>query len=448
MKNNQTIPKKQLIKFLGVSLVGISAFMVPFTYNGSINTCVGIVTDWIKALLNGLFVPLIVILLTLSAVFSMAEYIFIKIGKEKQGKFHTFFKTTPIYVVTKILAAIVAWCFWLGFGSQVIIGDSTGGTMIGLGKTLIAIAVALSYVLPFLTDGGLMEFAGVITKPFVRPLFKVPSDASLDLIASWLGASSAAVILSAEKYKRGYYTKKEAAIVMCNFSLVSIPFCMVVATTAGVDKYFPVMYGTLCLLGIVLAIVMPRIYPLNKLSNNYYEESTINGFKSENTGLGLFRQATLESCKAVENFHLKVVLKSGTNVLTSICFNLLPVVIAWGTIGLIVVEYTPILHWISIPFGWILDIMGVAEAYAVAPATLAGFVDMFIPCLLVVNVASVETRFIIATLSLIQIIYITEVGAVIIQTNLGIDIKKLFVIFIERTLISLPIIILVGKLIL
>lgn len=95
----------------------------------------------------------------------------------------------------------------------------------------------------------------------------------------------------------------------------------------------------------------------------------------------------------------------------------------------------------------IFTLFNVAEASVAAPATLVGFVDMFIPTLLATSIASAETRFIVATLSLIQIIYITEVGSVIIQTDIGVDIKRLFIIFLERTILSLPIIILVAKLI-
>lgn len=445
MEENRAGTKKTVIRFLAGAAIGIAAFMIPFIYKGSVNTCVGVLTDFVRSLLDGIILEMILVLLTISASGAVIEYGLEKTGNKAQGSIHDFFKTTPVYLITKVFAAMIAWCYYFSIGPQIMISPLTGGTMIDLGKTLIAIAVALSYFLPFLTDSGLMEFVGVLARPFVRPLFKVPSDASLDLIASWLGASSAAVILSAEKYKKGYYTKRETACVMCNFSLVSIPFCMVIAGTAGVEKYFPAMYGILCILGVMLAVILPRIYPLNRLENSYFSRKKEER-KEKQTKQGMLQEALEASCSVAEKFTLKHILKSGTAVLCSICFNLLPIVIAWGTLGLILVEYTPVFQWISLPFGWLLEIMGVAEAYAVAPATLAGFVDMFIPSLLVANIASIETRFIIATLSLIQIIYITEVGAVVIQTGLGIDVKKLFLIFLERTLISLPVIVLLSKL--
>lgn len=445
MEKEKRIPKGLMVKFLLISVIGIGAFMVPFTINGNFNTTIGLLTSLVEKLLSGFMDEIVLILVAVSAICSLVDFIMTKTGKEPKGIFHKVFGTTIVYLVTKLLALVITVMYYFSIGPEFIIGADVGGTMIGLGKTVIALALAFSFLLPFLTEGGLMEFVGEIAKPVVRPLFKVPSDAALDLIASWLGASNAAVLLSAEKFKKGYYTKREAAIVMCNFSLVSIPFCMVIAETAGVSQYFPAMYGLLCALGIILAIILPRIYPLNKLKDEFV--ATLPQNPEADKEKSMLRRAVMKSCAAADGFTAKTVLKSGAGVLSSVCVNLLPTAIAWGVLGLILVQYTPILEWISLPMGWLLSIMGVEEAFAVAPATLAGFVDMFIPALLMPAIQSVQTRFIIATLSLIQIIYITEVGAVIIQTKLGVDFKKLFLIFLERTLIALPIIVLVSMLI-
>lgn len=74
----------------------------------------------------------------------------------------------------------------------------------------------------------------------------------------------------------------------------------------------------------------------------------------------------------------------------------------------------------------------------VAPATLVGFVDMFIPALIMASITSVKTKFIVGALSLLQIIYLTEVGAIIIQSDVPLSFKDLFIIFMERTLIGIP----------
>lgn len=112
------------------------------------------------------------------------------------------FTTTPLYLVSKIIGAVFAVMVVFNIGPEVIISADTGATIVDLCGTLFCIVVAFSFIMPFLTDCGIMEFLGVIAKPVVRPpLFHVPGRASVDLIASWFGASNAAVILTRENRK-------------------------------------------------------------------------------------------------------------------------------------------------------------------------------------------------------------------------------------------------------
>lgn len=133
--------------------------------------------------------------------------------------------------------------------------------------------------------------------------------------------------------------------------------------------------------------------------------------------------------------------------MSSVILTIMPYAIGLGVLGMFIVNFTPIFNWISIPMGWILDILGVEYAYEIAPATLVGFIDQYIPPLLVVGIESATSRFIIAVLSLIQIIYLTIVGAVAMQCNIGLNFWKLALIFIERTIISLPIIVFFANII-
>ena len=129
-------------------------------------------------------------------------------------------------------------------------------------------------------------------------------------------------------------------------------------------------------------------------------------------------------------------------------FDLIPIVVAWGTIALVIAVYTPVFQWISYPMGLYLKLFGVKEAFAVAPATLVGFTDMFIPALLITGVKAVKTKFIIGVLSLVQIIYLTEVGTIIIKSEIPLNFWKLLLLFLERTLIAIPLIVLFANLVL
>jgi nucleoside recognition membrane protein YjiH len=353
-----------------------------------------------------------------------------------------------LYLVSKIIGAIVTVMVVFGFGPEFIISADTGASMVSLCGTLFCIVLGFSFILPFLTDCGIMEFLGVLLKPVVRPLFHVPGRASIDRIASWFGASNAAVILTREQYMRGFYTKREAGYIMTNFSLVSIPFCLLVADTIGIANLFPAFYLCICLVGIILAVIIARIPPIRTIPDTYQEQAGKQIHEEVPQEKNVFSYALEMSCKRAENFHAKDVLTSGFEVVIGMLFDLIPIVIAWGTIALIIATYTPVFDWISYPMGLYLKLFGVQEAFAAAPATLVGFTDMFIPALLLTGIQSVKTKFVIGVLSLVQIIYLTEVGTIIIKSEIPLNFWKLLILFLERTLIAIPLIVLFANLVL
>jgi nucleoside recognition membrane protein YjiH len=144
-------------------------------------------------------------------------------------------------------------------------------------------------------------------------------------------------------------------------------------------------------------------------------------------------------------FRLSVAVKVGLEMAIGILFDLIPIVIAWGTIGTLLVNETPIFQWIAYPMGLYMWAIGIPDAFTLAPATLVGFIDMFIPALITNPEAPEHIRFFISALSLVQIIYLTEVGSIIVKSDVGLDIKRLFVIFLERTLVAVPLLWMVTK---
>ena len=71
---------------------------------------------------------------------------------------------------------------------------------------------------------------------------------------------------------------------------------------------------------------------------------------------------------------------------------------------------------------------------------IVGFADMLLPSILGAGIESELTRFFIATISVTQLIYMSEVGGLILGTKLPLKLWDLFIIFILRTLISIPIV--------
>lgn len=233
---------------------------------------------------------------------------------------------------------------------------------------------------------------------------------------------------------------------MTNFSIVSIPFCLLIANTVGIDYLFPAFYLCICVVGVVLAIIIARIPPISRIPDTYRKKTGKQLNEEVPDEKNVFAYAVEMSCARAEKFSLRTVLSGGFEVVMGMLFDLIPIVAAWGTIALIIATYTPVFKWLSYPMGMYMSLFGVEEAFAVAPATLVGFADMFIPALLITGIASVKTKFIIGVLSLVQIIYLTEVGTIIIKSEIPLNLWKLFVIFLERTLIAIPVIVLMANL--
>ena len=439
---------KNLLKFILGSAFGVLMFLVPIPQGDSFTTLLDFLKGFVKGLFGGSLPYVLLVVVVAAAILSVYDY-FCKPDWIRKNHYLTkAFSTTPFYLVSKVLGAIVCCMVVLGFGPEFITSIDTGATMTDLCCTLLCIVISFSFMLPFLTDCGIMEFLGVIARPVVKPLFGVPGRASVDLIASWFGASNAAVILTREQYMKGFYTKKEAAYIMTNFSLVSIPFCLLIADTVGIANLFPAFYLCICLVGIILAVIIRRLPPICKLPDTYQENAGKQINEDVPEDVKTLPYAVEISCKRAEGFTAKTVVSQGMEVVMGMFFDLIPIVIAWGTVALIIATYTPVFDIISYPMGMYLNLLGVEEAFAVAPATLIGFTDMFIPALLITGIQSVKTKFIIGVLSLVQIIYLTEVGAIAIKSEVPLNLWKLLIIFLERTIIALPMIVLFANIVL
>jgi nucleoside recognition membrane protein YjiH len=280
-------------------------------------------------------------------------------------------------------------------------------------------------------------------------LFKVPGRSAIDAVSSWLGDGTLGIMITNQQYKQGFYTAKEAAIISVCFSLVSLPFSTVIADQLGFMPLFVPFYGTVCIASLACALIMPRIYPLKNFSNKTYnsvphlkEEVVPNGTSSFKFGLYKAIERA-EKAPSVNN-----ILANGFKTVIDMYLALLPLVMAWGTLALIVAEFTPFFNIISIPVVFILNLLQIPNAADAAPAVLVGFTDMFLPSIMVSGAdISPITQFIIGALSITQLIYLTETGAVILKSDIPLKLKDLFIIFLIRTSIALPIITIITKLI-
>lgn len=427
--------------FLLPSIAGVILFMTPLPIDGGFQIPIA----WLAGLLSGVLEPIVQWLALVTLLVAAAGSIIFLFRPKEDTFFNNLFKVTPFWTVTRIVGAVFAILIIWQLGPEVIWSENTGGMLLsptGLVSFLFTIFLFAGLLLPLLLNFGLLEFFGTMMVKIMRPLFKLPGRSAVDALTSWVGDGTIGVLLTSRQYEEGYYTKKEAAIIGSTFSVVSITFCIVVLDQVGLGEYFLPYYLTVLLCGVVLAFIMPRIYPLAGK-----EDTHIDG-----RPLDLDAEKYPESYNAVthglenalnmanKNRSIRNFFSDGIKNVVDMYIGVAPVVLAFGTIALMLAEYTSVFTILGKPFEPILMLFGIPEAAAAAQTMVVGFADMFLPSILGASIESEMTRFFIATMSVTQLIYMSEVGGLLLGSKIPVNFKDLLVIFLLRTFISFPII--------
>lgn len=446
----KSVDSQSIIKFIMAAVIGGLLFLVPIPSGTTFTIPIGIVIDWVTDLLQletiDLSSLLVLIFITISSIMTIINMVFKPEFIQKNETMKKLFAPSPLYLVSRFIGLIIIYMVYFDFGPEMIRSGATGGSMLAVSTTLVSVVLCIAFLMPLLTDFGIMEFVGVLVRKVVRPLFTVPGRSAIDLMTSWLGASNAAAILTTRQYETGYYTGREAATISMNFSFVSIPFCFVIARIIGVDSKFTIFYLISLLGGILLAIILPRIPPLSKLPDTYDETAGKKIDEDTPEGVSKMKWALILAGDRAKKTTIKDVGKSGLLVYSSMFLDLIPIVMAWGTIVLILVEFTPIFDIISMPFGWYMNLVGIEGGMEIAPTALVGFADMYIPPLMLADFPIERTRFIMGAVTLLQIIYMTEVGLIILKSRVPANVKDLFIVFLQRTIIAIPLVTLLTNL--
>lgn len=437
--------------FSCLSILGIFLFIIPVSTPDGLKVPIAL-------LANGLSVNVV----TFIHWFAYVVFIIAAVGSivmhfvPQSGKvtiFDALFRTHAFWTVMRVLAVVFATLYLFQIGPEAFTSENTSGLLLNPDGGLVTMMFSLFFfaglLLPLLTDFGLLEFFGSMMVKIMRPIFKVPGRAAIDCLASWVGDGTIGVLLTSRQYEQGNYTAREAATIATTFSVVSITFCFVIVETVDLGHYFLQFYGTVILVGLILVVIMPRIYPLRNKPNTNFDgsspesrrEDVPEGFNSFTFGL----HNALD--KAHSNRNLLNVVRSGFKNVLEMWFAITPVIMAFGTIALILAEYTSFFKILGMPFEPILQLFQIPYADEAAQTMIIGFADMLLPSILGAGIESELTRFFIATISVTQLIYMSEVGGLILGTKLPIKIWDLFIIFLIRTIISIPIVAFIAHLI-
>lgn len=437
---------RQFLIFLIPSLLGVLLFLTPIVYEEKVTIGLGVMADALKAAVNDHLPAIATALLILSAVLGVLGSLLKPRWVTERRALNDLFNLHPLWLGLRVLGALFAAMTFWQFGPEWIWSANTGGVVLkDLAPVLITFFLVAGLILPLLTDYGLMEFIGTIVRNVFRRIFGLPGRSAIDAIASWLGSGTVGVLITAQQYQKGFYSAREAAVIATNFSIASIAFSLLITSFMKIDHLFVPFYLTVVVAGLAAAIITPRIPPLSWKKDDYVAGVGKQIQEDVPAGTSLLRWSLLQAVqRANANPSPAQMVKIGVHNVVDIWLGLLPLVMAIGTVSLAIAEFTPIFNWLSYPFVPLLEALQLPEAAKAAPAMLVGFADMFLPAVLGKGIESELTRFVVACVSLTQLIYMSEVGVLILKAKLPLNLLELFVIFIIRTLITLPIIALMA----
>lgn len=268
-KNNNLL--RSYIKFLIPSIIGVLLFMTPIKINGDMTIPVAYFSKLVQELLKN-YLPLInTVIITVSLILTLVTKLFKPKFIIKNEYLNKLFNISTIWFLIRLFGAIFVICTYFKLGSSIIYSDDTGGLLLNsLLSVLFAVFLFAGLFLPLILDFGLLEFFGTLLTKIMRPLFNLPGRSSVDCIASWLGDGTIGVLLTSKQYEDGFYTAREASIIGTSFSAVSITFSLVVLSQVGLQNMFLPFYLTVTFAGIVAALLTPRIPPLSRKPDTYF----------------------------------------------------------------------------------------------------------------------------------------------------------------------------------
>lgn len=300
--------------------------------------------------------------------------------------------------------------------------------------------------MPLLIDYGMLDFFGTFLEPIMRPIFKTPGRSALDAVGSFVSAASVGVLITNALHRNGVYTKKEAAIIATGFSAVSIGFAFVVTDTAGLGSKFTIVYGSSLCICFVVTAICARLYPLRGKPDVYFNgrRQTQEDLLRDREMLSQKNMFSLACERAVKKGYvanpLAVQIRSSVKTAAPVWPKVYTLMSAVCVLAMVLAFYTPVFNWIGMAFVPILDMLKIPYAADIAGSFWSGIAEMFIPVLMIAG--KVEqlpeiSRFMVASVSMVQIIFFSDSATVMLAMKMPVTVKDLIIIFFERTIIAI-----------
>ena len=299
-----------------------------------------------------------------------------------------------------------------------------------------------SVFLAFLASYGLMEFIGVLVDCVMRPLFRTPGRSAIDAVASFVGSYSIALIITNGVYRSNRYTAREAAVIATGFSTVSMTFLLVVARTLGLMDHWTPYFFVARLVTFIVTAITARLWPLCSIPDTYFGGAAAPEPRLEGGRLERAWQIGIRTAAAQPN----VFKLCGDNLWAGLkmAFAVIPAITSVGLLGLWLAEFTPVFDWFGYVFYPFFKVFGVAQPVLGGKAAAICLPEMFLPAILIKGSGTMLLKFVIAVVSISEILFFSASIPCIMGTDIPLKIRDILVIWFERVVLSILITVPIG----
>lgn len=333
-------------------------------------------------------------------------------------------------------AAVLKFILFSGIGViMFFVNVNIGGvSVIPIQHIINLIKKTCGPVIPYFTL--LMVMAGGIM-PIVNGSYKTSKFnfvfTAIKLLGTVIGIM--AVLLTNDLYKKGVYSAKESVIIATGFSTVSISFLIVIANTLGFMEHWTLYFFACFFVTFFVTAVTARIYPIAGIPNAYYEK------KADSTmdySEPLFKRAwhagirQARESKPLSHYLKEYYLGDAIKMSSAVTASILVI----GLAGMLVAEYTPFFDAVGYLFYPVTWLLRLPEPMLAAKAAAIEIAEMFLPSMLVVK-SDMVTKFTIAVTSVSAILFFSASIPCLLSTDIPVKMKDIFLIWFERTVLSL-----------
>jgi nucleoside recognition membrane protein YjiH len=430
-----------ILKFILAFGIGAFFFLLPVPWHGQITVPFDIAVDKItETFPNAVGVYVFGIIISGGVLTTLAEFDRRAILSLEWDISH--FESSSVFWALRVIGVMLAPVMFFKLGPSWLHTPNTGGF---IWDTLIysvgvIIPIGAIFVTIFVELGGL-EFIGTLSRPFMRPLFNVPGRAALDSLASWVGSYSVGLYVTRNVYERGEYHKQDAFIIATCFSTVSVGFVGVIAATLDLLSIFPIIFLGYFVCVVICAIILVRLPPISSTPAEYISEPDPE-ISFEGSSMDYFRFALSEAVnKAEQGETFYEAATRGFVDGLKLTSQILGTILTVGLAAVLLSAYTPTFEILGAPLVPVIELLGIPNAEHVAPATIVGITEMYVPILLVQDAAPMA-KFFIAVLAPSQLIFFSSVGPMIMDMfdDVPIRFRDLVTLFVMRTIILVPLI--------